>query len=284
MNQEVNKPLSRTMQELLLIDGENFQVNDEILEKILENHNGKIKNLYADFSEEAVINFWNDKVYKFGLEQKQTLKIQGKGSVDACLMLDALEYCFTQNINKVIVCGNDKDYIPLCKKLRNYNIDTQVYGVGYSNIIHFCDNFIDVSTNYKKKQNKDKKRKLESTISKQVDIPKEIIYNIQLDSDDDNDLSEFTEYSESDEASSEEENALLKIKKYLTEYFQKNHIKRIRVKNLKKAIRKDRIIYQIMKRNLSFSHLDKSLVKNFPNTFKSSMKKGGSTCYISLHK
>ena len=32
------------------------------------------KNLYADFSEEAVIKFWSNKVYKFGLEQKQTLK------------------------------------------------------------------------------------------------------------------------------------------------------------------------------------------------------------------
>ena len=36
---------SNKMQDILLIDGENFQVNDDILEKILLNHNGKIKNL-----------------------------------------------------------------------------------------------------------------------------------------------------------------------------------------------------------------------------------------------
>ena len=80
----------------------------------------------------------------------------------------------------------------------------------------------------------------------------------------------------------DEENELLRIKNYLIDYFNTNHIKRIRVKNLKKAIRKNRIMYQIMRKNLSFSKLDKALVKNFPKAFKSAMKKNGTTCYISL--
>ena len=33
---------------------------------------------------------------------------------------------------------------------------------------------------------------------------------------------------------------------------------------------------------MSFSKLDKSLVKNYPNFFKISKKKGGTTCFISL--
>ena len=281
---------SNKMQEILLIDGENFQVNDDILEKIISDHNGKIKNLYADFSEEAVINFWTDKIFQFGLEQKQTLKIQGKGSVDACLMLDALEYCYNQNISKVTICGNDKDYIPLCKKLREYNIDTLVYGNGYSNIIHFCDKFVDVSNNNsnKKKEKKNKKKK------KVKENKEEIIYNIQLKSDEEgyltqfSDLSDYTSEEQSNEEESndddsvDEENELLRIKNYLIDYFNTNHIKRIRVKNLKKAIRKNRIMYQIMRKNLSFSKLDKALVKNFPKIFKSAMKKNGTTCYISL--
>ena len=268
---------SNKMQEILLIDGENFQVNDDILEKIISDHNGKIKNLYADFSEEAVINFWTDKIFQFGLEQKQTLKIQGKGSVDACLMLDALEYCYNQNISKVTICGNDKDYIPLCKKLREYNIDTLVYGNGYSNIIHFCDNFIDVSNNNKKEKISKKKKIKENK--------EEIIYDIQLKSDEEGYLTQFSDLSETSSSgneSIEEENELLRIKNYLIDYFTINHIKRIRVKNLKKAIRKNRIMYQIMRKNLSFSKLDKALVKNFPKIFKSAMKKNGTTCYISL--
>jgi len=256
--------------EIVLIDAENFQANDEVLEKIFENNIARIKNLYADFSEESIINFWSDKIFKFGLEQKQTLKIQGKGSVDACLMLDALEYCFNQKIKKVIICGNDKDYIPLCKKLREYNIETHVYGIGYSNIIHFCDTFTDVSKN--KKQN-NKKRK--SSVSSN-----EIIYDINLTQDEDDStesehyITDFEELTEDDE--------LIKIRKYLMGYFQKNGIKRIRVKNLKKAIRKDKIMYRIIKKNLSFSKLDKSLVKKFPRFFKSATKKNGTTCFISL--
>ena len=256
--------------ELILIDAENFQASDDVLEKIFENNTARIKNLYADFSEESIINFWSDKIFKFGLEQKQTLKIQGKGSVDACLMLDALEYCFNQNIKKVVICGNDKDYIPLCKKLRVYNIETHVYGIGYSNIIHFCDNFTDVSKN---KKQKNKKRK-NSTSSN------EIIYDINL-TQDENDTSESEHYITDFEELTEDDE-LTKIRKYLMEYFQKNGIKRIRVKNLKKAIRKDKIMYRIIKKNLSFSKLDKSLVKKFPRFFKSATKKNGTTCFISL--
>lgn len=261
--------------ELILIDGENFQASDEILEKIFENNSGRIKNLYADFSEEGIINFWSDKIYKFGLEQKQTLKIQGKGSVDACLMLDALEYCFNLSIKKVVICGNDKDYIPLCKKLREYNIETHVYGIGYSNIIHFCDNFTDVSKNKKQKNKKQKNKKRTSSISSD-----EIIYDINLTQDEDDStesehyITDFEELTEDDE--------LTKIRKYLIEHFQKNGIKRIRIRNLKKAIRKDKIMYKVIKKNLSFSKLDKSLVKHFPSFFKSATKKHGTTCFISL--
>ena len=43
------------MQEILLIDGENFQVNEKIMDEIFKNHSPRIKNLYADFSEEGII-------------------------------------------------------------------------------------------------------------------------------------------------------------------------------------------------------------------------------------
>ena len=141
--------------EILLIDAENFQVSENILDEIIKNHSIRIKNIYADFSEEQIIRFWNSKILKFGLNQIQTLKIKGKGSVDATLMLDALEISLNHNLNKVIICGNDKDYIPLCKKLREYDIETHVYGYGYSSISHFCDSFVDVSK-LKLKENDDK--------------------------------------------------------------------------------------------------------------------------------
>jgi uncharacterized LabA/DUF88 family protein len=254
------------MQEILLIDGENFQASELILEEIIKNHSARIKNLYADFSEEAIIKFWSNKIYKFGLEQKQTLKIQGKGSVDANLMLDALEYSIKNNINRVIICGNDKDYIPLCKKLRDYNVETYVYGNGYSNIVHFCDKFTNV---YEKKNNNK-------------------IYDIEFNSESENSIKSvqyknspdyFTDLESDNES---EEDDFTKIRNYLLEYFNKNTIKRIRVKNLKKAIRKNKEIYQIIKKKLSFSKLDKSLIKYFPSDFKITKKKGGTTCFISL--
>ena len=254
------------MQEILLIDGENFQVNEKIMDEIFKKHSPRIKNLYADFSEEGIINFWSNKVYKYGLEQKQTLKIHGKGSVDANLMLDALEYSINNNVNRIIICGNDKDYIPLCKKLRDYNVETYVYGNGYSNIVHFCDNF----TNVFEEKNSNNK-----------------IYDIELKSDSDNSLISVQYKSDASDSSDalsyyEPEDNLTKIKNYLIEYFNKNTIKRIRVKNLKKAIRKNKEIYQIIKKNLSFSKLDKSLIKHFPSDFKIIKKKGGTTCFISL--
>jgi len=265
------------MQEILLIDGENFQVSENIMDKVFKKHTPRIKNLYADFSEEGIINFWSNRVYKYGLEQKQTLKIHGKGSVDANLMLDALEYSINnKNIKRIILCGNDKDYIPLCKKLRDYDVETYVYGNGYSNIIHFCDNFVNV---YENKVQSNKK-----------------VYNINFNSDTEsvnsleiinkslsNTFEELSEYeSESEDKSCKIDKSYEIIKNYLINYFTKNSIKRIRVKNLKKAIRKNKEIYKIIKNKMSFSKLDKSLLKNYPNFFKISKKKGGTTCFISL--
>lgn len=263
------------MQEILLIDGENFQVNEKIMDKIFKKHSPRIKNLYADFSEEGIINFWSNKVYKYGLEQKQTLKIHGKGSVDANLMLDALEYSINNNVNRIIICGNDKDYIPLCKKLRDYNVETYVYGNGYSNIVHFCDNFTNV---FEEKENK----KASKVFS--IEFNSEEHYKSEKSK---NSVKNIYEYSSSNEYLSESENESENndkhmIRKYLLNYFEKNGIKRIRVKNLKKAIRKNKEIYKIIKKNLSFSKLDKSLIKHYPSDFKITMKKGGTTCFISL--
>ena len=205
--------------EILLIDAENFQVSENILDEIIKNHSIRIKNIYADFSEDQIIRFWNPKILKFGLNQIQTLKIRGKGSVDATLMLDALELSLNHNLNKVIICGNDKDYIPLCKKLREYDIETHVYGYGYSSISHFCDSFIDVS-------------------------------KLKLKEDD----------------------------KKILKFFEKT--KKIRIGKLKQTIRKNKKLLYLCKKNLCFNKLDKSLVKQFPNTFVHYNSKNG--CIIKL--
>lgn len=272
------------MQEILLIDGENFQVNEKIMDEIFKNHSPRIKNLYADFSEEGIINFWSNKVYKYGLEQKQTLKIHGKGSVDANLMLDALEYSINNNVNRIVICGNDKDYIPLCKKLRDYNVETYVYGNGYSNIVHFCDNFTNV---FEEKENKKISKVFNIEFNSEEYYKSDSISYEQVKEKSKKSVKNIYDYSSSNEYLSEsdnesEDNYKYRIRKYLLNYFQKNGIKRIRVKNLKKAIRKDKDIYKIIKKNLSFSKLDKSLIKHYPSDFKITMKKGGTTCFISL--
>ena len=238
--------------EILLIDAENFQVSENILDKIIKNHSIRIKNIYADFSEEQIIRFWNSKILKFGLNQIQTLKIKGKGSVDATLMLDALEISFNHNLNKVIICGNDKDYIPLCKKLREYDIETHVYGYGYSSISHFCDSFVDVS-------------KLKEDNNKFI-LRSESSYS-------------ESSYSESESESSDEDDTELElIKKLILKFFEKK--KKIRIGELKQNIKKNKKLLYLCKKNLCFNKLDKSLIKIFPNTFIYYNSKNG--CMIKL--
>ena len=253
--------------EILLIDAENFQVSENILDEIIKNHSIRIKNIYADFSEDQIIRFWNPKILKFGLNQIQTLKIRGKGSVDATLMLDALELSLNHNLNKVIICGNDKDYIPLCKKLREYDIETHVYGYGYSSISHFCDSFIDVS---KLKLKEDDKK-----------IEKGIFNKYQETSDSESSESVVYIDTYTDESSSdlnERNNELEIIKNLILKFFEKT--KKIRIGKLKQTIRKNKKLLYLCKKNLCFNKLDKSLVKQFPNTFVHYNSKNG--CIIKL--
>jgi uncharacterized LabA/DUF88 family protein len=261
--------------EILLIDAENFQVSENILDEIIKNHSIRIKNIYADFSEDQIIRFWNSKILKFGLNQIQTLKIRGKGSVDATLMLDALELSLNHNLNKVIICGNDKDYIPLCKKLREYDIETHVYGYGYSSISHFCDSFVDVSKLKLKEENK----KIEKGIFNKYEVSSETSETSEQSESSESVIYIDTYTDESDDSkSNEKENELELIKNLILKYFKKN--KKIRIGKLKQNIRKNKNLLYLCKKNLCFNKLDKSLIKAFPDTFIYYNSKNG--CMIKL--
>lgn len=264
--------------EILLIDAENFQVSENILDEIIKNHSIRIKNIYADFSEEQIIRFWNSKILKFGLNQIQTLKIKGKGSVDATLMLDALEISLNHNLNKVIICGNDKDYIPLCKKLREYDIETHVYGYGYSSISHFCDSFVDVSK-LKLKENDDK---LEIGLfnNKYVLTSESSFSESESESGSGSESEYESEYESKNKNKGNNENdkELKLIKKLILNFFKKN--KKIRIGKLKQNIRKNKKLLYLCKKKLCFNKLDKSLIKIFPNTFIYYNSKNG--CMIKL--
>jgi len=294
----------------LFIDAENFQPGGKKTKKskdskslkyqpkslvdIFTKYISSSKRLYGDFSKEYTTNYWDENtIVTFGLDPIHTNTIIGKGSVDAHLMLDVLELTLTNDhIETVIICGNDKDYIPLCNKLRLMGIKIIIYGCGYSNICKYCDEYyqIDKDVMYNKKElllKKDTDIEYESGSGSDSGSSCESDCKASVADEEESDTKQIKYFKEYQEYNSDSDSSELKFKyrkkanksdlkkclKKIKQIYRINckGVKILSLRSLKKYIRdmdsncKDGFL---IKNFIKIGKIDKSLMNTFPGRFK----------------
>lgn len=152
------------MNTAIFIDGDNIKVNrikfSKLIKKINNDSNIIIKRVYGDWKKIDINFFWNKYISQFGLEEIQISRLAGKNSTDSKIIVDVMECLYTKPfIEKYILLGCDKDYIPLIKKVLEHNKQFDVYGLKSQtslSIINSASNYNDIDEFIDPNKNKSK--------------------------------------------------------------------------------------------------------------------------------
>ena len=136
----------------IFIDGDNIKLNNikfhKLISKIDENNLVSIKRVYGDWKKVDINMFWDKYVTKYGLEEIQISRLAGKNSTDSKIIVDVMESLFSKPfIEKYILIGCDKDYIPLINKVMENNKSFEVFGLKNQTsltIINTCSKYYDI--------------------------------------------------------------------------------------------------------------------------------------------
>ena len=137
----------------VFIDGDNIHINNLkfnlLFDNITNNNNVIIKRVYGDWKLESMNQFWDKHILDNSLEEIQISRLSGKNSTDSKIIVDAMEIiCSTNHINKIILIGCDKDYIPLIRYAIQYDYIFEVYGLKEQtspSIINACTYYYDIN-------------------------------------------------------------------------------------------------------------------------------------------
>jgi len=173
----------------IFIDGDNIKLNNikfhKLISKIDENNLVSIKRIYGDWKKVDINMFWDKYVTKYGLEEIQISRLAGKNSTDSKIIVDVMESLFSKPfIEKYILIGCDKDYIPLINKVMENNKSFEVFGLKNQTsltIINACTKYYDIDEYI------DKHKCVNNEINKINDQVSELIENNEFIDDDDND-------------------------------------------------------------------------------------------------
>lgn len=169
------------MNSALYIDGDNIQLNQDklnlLLTKIKTENNVIIKKVFADWKIDHNNKIWSEISIKHGLEEIQVTRISGKDSTDIKIITDLMEDLVTlKHIDKFILIGCDKDYIPLIEKVHKYNKKFDVFGLfgqTSDSIINKSSNYYEINDyidNQNQNQNQNNKNNLITSTQKKNEI------------------------------------------------------------------------------------------------------------------
>ena len=136
----------------LFIDGDNINLNNIkfslLFDKIKNNNELIIKRVYGDWKIVQMNVFWNKQIIEHGLEEIQISRLAGKNSTDNKIIVDIMEIMFKLPfIDKYILLGCDKDYIPVIRKALEHNKIFEVFGLKNQtslSIINSCSKYYDI--------------------------------------------------------------------------------------------------------------------------------------------
>ena len=147
----------------LFIDGDNINVNNIkfslLFNKIKSDYKLLIKRVYGDWKLVQMNVFWDKQITEHGLEEIQISRLAGKNSTDNKIIVDIMDCLFKKPfINKFILLGCDKDYIPVIRYALQLNKTFEVFGLKNQtslSIIHSCTKYYDINEYIDKNTNKE---------------------------------------------------------------------------------------------------------------------------------
>lgn len=178
---------------VIFIDGDNIHINNvkftKLFNKINSNNNILIKRVYGDWKLESMNNFWNNHIIDNGLEEIQISRLSGKNSTDSKIIVDIMDLIsYSNNIDKIILIGCDKDYIPLIRYCVQYNYIFDVYGLRKQtskSIINSCSDYYDIEEYIEEKNIKEEKYYSDINVQELKEIDNDEILNTVLYDHDD---------------------------------------------------------------------------------------------------
>jgi hypothetical protein len=107
------------MSSYLIIDAENIKVCEEDLIFLKIKYGIDEIIIYFDMEKNNISTHYNDWIFKYSCHMIHVESIGGKNSVDLQISIDLTEWCIkNKNIKTIILASNDRDFYPLCHKLK----------------------------------------------------------------------------------------------------------------------------------------------------------------------
>lgn len=107
------------MSSLLVIDAENIRLSEEELIYLSVHHSIDKIIIYSDMSKNNICKNYADWTFKYNhCYMVHVPSIGGKNSVDLQIAVDVIEIAICdRSIKEFLIASNDRDFLPLCKKL-----------------------------------------------------------------------------------------------------------------------------------------------------------------------
>lgn len=130
------------MSSYLIIDAENIRICEEDLIYLIIKYKVDKIIIYFDMEKNNISHNYSDWSFKYNCYLVHVPSIGGKNSVDLQISIDLTEWCITQKeIKNIILASNDRDFLPLCIKLKSW--DKRIIIVAFQKINDTLRNVID---------------------------------------------------------------------------------------------------------------------------------------------
>jgi uncharacterized protein (TIGR00288 family) len=137
---EINRRLA------LMIDGDNAQASllPQMLAEVSKYGLMTIRRVYGDWTT-TQLKSWKEVLHDYALKPEQQFAYtSGKNATDIALIIDAMDFIHSGNIDGVCIVSSDSDYTPLATRIREKGLF--VMGIGRSttarSFVNACDIFV----------------------------------------------------------------------------------------------------------------------------------------------
>jgi len=131
---------------MLMIDGDNAQAAllPQMLAEVSKHGVMKIRRVYGDWGS-PLLQPWKDLLHTYALKPVQQFSYtSGKNATDIALIIDAMDFINTAEVDGICIISSDSDYTPLATRIREKSLF--VMGIGRKQtpraFVDACDVFV----------------------------------------------------------------------------------------------------------------------------------------------
>lgn len=135
---------------MLMIDGDNAEAAllPEVLAEVSKYGVMKIRRVYGNW-ESLQLKPWKDLLHTYALNPVQLFSYTaGKNATDIALIIDAMDFLHSADVDGICIVSSDSDYTPLATRLREKGLF--VMGIGTKgtspSFVNACDAFVHTET------------------------------------------------------------------------------------------------------------------------------------------